>query len=221
MLVPARSDKKLWVKSWQNSRSDTPQDEIQHLQQAFALSVDSHTVWSFPKSHPCIWSLEASSNNRLAKGMQQSVSAIRGARKLAKQRASEETAPFHNRSSHLCYYSPVPPTVISPELGGKEQRSLCQAQWQLSFTSGCRECHRIYHHHWQIWPLSQGCPLWERLMIVEILLEDGVILLLLDQCFKVLLHQSNDKVSAKLHRYNRVFSMCWWKQWSMSRFCCV
>ena len=140
------------------------------------LSVLFHTVWSFPKLHPCIWSLEASSNNRLAKGMQQSVSAICGARKLAKQRTSEETAPFHNRSSCLCYYSPVPPTVISPKLWGKEQRSLCQAQWQSHFMSGCRECHHIYHHHWQIWPLSEGCSLWVRFIIVEILLEDDVIL---------------------------------------------
>lgn len=41
-------------------------------------------------------------------------------------------------------------------------------------------------------------------MTVEILLENGVILPLLGQCSKVLLHQGNDKVSAKLHRYNRV-----------------
>lgn len=88
------------------------------------LSVLLHTVWSFPTSHPCVRSLEASSNNRLAKGMQRSFSAICGARKLAKQSASEETAPFHNRSSPLCYYSPVPPTVISPKLWGKEQISV-------------------------------------------------------------------------------------------------
>ena len=191
--------------SWQNRHSNTDQDEIQHLQQAFALSVASRTVWSFPKSHPCIWNLQVWSNNRLAKGMQQNVSAIRGVRKLAKQSSSEETAPVRKGASRLCYCSPVPPTVISPKLWGKEQRSLCQAQWQLSFLSGCRECHHKYQHLWQTRPLLEGRPLRERLMMVEILIRDGVILLLLAHCSKVLPHQRNDKVSAKLHRYKGVF----------------
>lgn len=59
-----------------------------------------------------------------------------------------------------------------------KNRSLCQAQWQLSFMSGCRECHRIYHHHWQIWPIRR-LLFMGRFMIFEILLEDGVMLLLL------------------------------------------
>lgn len=43
-------------------------------------------------------------------------------------------------------------------------------------------------------------------MIVEVLHEDGVTLLLLDQCFKVVRYQGDDKTSAKLHCYNRVFT---------------
>lgn len=42
-------------------------------------------------------------------------------------------------------------------------------------------------------------------MVVDTLLADGVILLLLDQCSKALLHEGDDKVSAKLYTQNRVF----------------
>lgn len=211
------------VKSWQNSRCNTRHDEMKHLQQAFALSVSSHMLWGFPRLHPRIWSREALSNNRLAKGNAAKGFTIRGARNLAKQRASEEAATSHNRASRLCYYSPVPPTVHSLKLWGKEQRSLCQAQQQLCFMSGCREHHNICHHHWQTWPLSEGCPLWERFMIVEILLGDGVMLLLSNQCSKVPLHQSNDAVSAKLLHLGQTgfFHALVKIKWSTSTFCHV
>lgn len=56
-------------------------------------------------------------------------------------------------------------------------------------------------------------------MIAEILLENCVILPLLHQWSKVLLHQGNKKVSVKLHRYNMVFT-CAGKDKSL-RFCCT
>lgn len=130
--------------------------------------------------------------------MQWSVLAVRGTRSLAKHPASEETAPFPNRSNRPCHYSPVPPTVIFPELWSKEQRSSCQARWQLSFMSGCRGCHHVYHCRWKIWPLSESCTSWGRFMVVETLPADDVVLLLLDQ-FSCC-NWGDDNGSAKLCR---------------------
>lgn len=104
------------------------------------------------------------------------------------------------RSILLCCYSPVPPTVISPKLWGTERRSLCRAQWLLSFMSGSRG------HHLNLSPsLTNVIPLRKLLFVGKVHDCGGPAWRGCDASPGAVLQNiaspSDDKVSPKLQRY--------------------
>lgn len=87
-----------------------------------------------------------------SKVFQQSV----GPEKWLEREAARKLLHFITHAAFLTYYSPAPSTVIPQNCDtGNRAHSPRQAQWQRSFVSGCRECHHIYPHRWQIWPLTK------------------------------------------------------------------